>query len=89
MYTTAPALPRDVMMTIARAALAARGNGLRAWAQLSLVCAAWRQELRGAVYLAGTSIPSRHGVRRFLHSCCIHDVFTARDRDNIPVDTTL
>ena len=48
---TRPALPRDVMLAIARTALAAEGHSLHARARLSLVCAAWRHELKGTLLL--------------------------------------
>ena len=43
-----PVLPPEVMGCIARAALAAEGDGLQAWARLSRVCRIWRDTLRGA-----------------------------------------
>ena len=60
---TAPALPRDVMLAIVRTALAAEGYSLHAWARLSLVCGAWRRELRGAPrFVAALSAPSTPNV---------------------------
>ena len=40
-------LPHDLMLAIARAALAAEGHSVPAWARLSLVCKAWRRVLQG------------------------------------------
>lgn len=43
----APELPPDVWGAVARAALAAEGHALAAWARLSLVSRAWRDGLTG------------------------------------------
>ncbi len=40
-------VPPDVWRTIARATLAAEGDGLAAWARLSTVSRAWREHLAG------------------------------------------
>ncbi len=44
---TAPAIPRDLLLAIARTALAAEGHSLQGRVRLSLVCRAWRRELAG------------------------------------------
>lgn len=40
------------MCRMARAALAAEGSDVQAWARLSLVCRTWRESLRGASVLS-------------------------------------
>lgn len=42
-----PALPPDVLVCIAHAALAAEGSDAQSWARLSLVCHLWRRSLHG------------------------------------------
>ena len=56
--STAPAVLRDLLLAVARTALAAEGCSLPAWARLSLVCGAWRCELAGGP-LANTLQDSR------------------------------
>ena len=56
-------LPSDVWSTLARAALAAEGDGLAAWLRLSLVCRAWRDSLAGACDMR-TVARTSHGCTR-------------------------
>ncbi len=46
-----PAVPADVLGCIARAALFAEGSTVEARRDLSLVCRAWREALRGEQFL--------------------------------------
>jgi len=46
---SADGLPRDVWGAIARAALHLEGDGVRAWARLSLVNSAWRAGIEGVL----------------------------------------
>ncbi len=50
-----PVLPPDVLGRIARAALAAEDDDVRAWGRLSLVCRTWRDSLRGTSSWAARS----------------------------------